>query len=348
MVDLPWRRAGLDHSAEARANVELLQTDVMRFMAILGFCLMAIFALVHSIPPAALTSEPETTTPAMLQRASIDQAYAELEALNQELDEVGAQVAQALAERDSTMAALGSLKQTEQTLSERYSRAERVYQQQLASIAEVGQKLRTQRDALTTLQQRRKVTHAALEGLENAKVTQGAMPQQSEPQRKQPTPPAVRTATAAPVPKPVAVAKPVAVPKPAPVAAKEPKQPEQKGYALRFSSDLSLRALIAQHRVGFFGFVGEDAWQLRIDGGVLKYRRAPLPKRFHEMTPETVPDAFVKALRDTAAPQSTGWGVTLPRAIQDQIQRHMDGDTGGILVIHPDGRVRLRADTAGG
>ena len=63
MADVPWRRAGLDHSAEARATVELLQTDVMRFMAILGFCLMAIFALVHSIPPSARTSESKTTAP---------------------------------------------------------------------------------------------------------------------------------------------------------------------------------------------------------------------------------------------------------------------------------------------
>ena len=39
-------------------EVEALQTDVMRFMAILGFCLMVIFALVQSIPTHKADSPP--------------------------------------------------------------------------------------------------------------------------------------------------------------------------------------------------------------------------------------------------------------------------------------------------
>lgn len=41
-----------------------LQTDVMRFMAILSLCLVAIFALVQSIPPSAVPPEASKPAPA--------------------------------------------------------------------------------------------------------------------------------------------------------------------------------------------------------------------------------------------------------------------------------------------
>jgi hypothetical protein len=50
-----------------------LQTDVMRFMAILALCLVAIFALVQSIPltPAEAQPEPDVVTPAPVPPAKI-------------------------------------------------------------------------------------------------------------------------------------------------------------------------------------------------------------------------------------------------------------------------------------
>ncbi len=48
---------GMDAEAGGAAD---LQTDVMRFMAILALCLVAIFALVQSIPLAPESSEPAT------------------------------------------------------------------------------------------------------------------------------------------------------------------------------------------------------------------------------------------------------------------------------------------------
>jgi hypothetical protein len=49
-----WGRPG----AGGPDEVEALQTDVMRFMAILGFCLMVIFALVKTMPMAPPDSGP--------------------------------------------------------------------------------------------------------------------------------------------------------------------------------------------------------------------------------------------------------------------------------------------------
>jgi hypothetical protein len=62
----PW----LDGSRE-EAELEALQTDVMRFTAILGLCLAAIFSLVHSaaleqaapVPPPVQAQRPVTPAP---------------------------------------------------------------------------------------------------------------------------------------------------------------------------------------------------------------------------------------------------------------------------------------------
>jgi len=49
--------------------VEALQTDVMRFMAILGFCLMVIFALVKTMPMAPPDSRPRSEAQKLMAHA---------------------------------------------------------------------------------------------------------------------------------------------------------------------------------------------------------------------------------------------------------------------------------------
>ena len=45
-----WQEEDMLSSQYVDSDTEALQTDIQRFMAILGFCLMAVFALVQSIP----------------------------------------------------------------------------------------------------------------------------------------------------------------------------------------------------------------------------------------------------------------------------------------------------------
>ena len=49
-------------------EVEALQTDVMRFIAILGICLMVIFALVQSLPVSSQGKQPRVYNKEILQR----------------------------------------------------------------------------------------------------------------------------------------------------------------------------------------------------------------------------------------------------------------------------------------
>ncbi|MBL3591010.1 MAG: hypothetical protein JMN24_14610 [gamma proteobacterium endosymbiont of Lamellibrachia anaximandri] len=80
------------YSADPHAGsggTDELQTDVMRFMAILGFCLMAIFALVQSLPQAA-SEEPkvveEKTDNSRLELEQLT-LIASLEQLNADLEQ---------------------------------------------------------------------------------------------------------------------------------------------------------------------------------------------------------------------------------------------------------------------
>ena len=43
----------------SESEIEALQTDVMRFIAILGICLMVIFALVQALPVSSNTNQPD-------------------------------------------------------------------------------------------------------------------------------------------------------------------------------------------------------------------------------------------------------------------------------------------------
>ena len=67
MYKRPWDRATYTGPHSDTGGGDELQTDVMRFMAILAFCLVAMFAIVQSIPlarpPAAMPVEPAIDLP---------------------------------------------------------------------------------------------------------------------------------------------------------------------------------------------------------------------------------------------------------------------------------------------
>ncbi len=62
MTRLPWQAGIFASGPDGERGGGELQTDVMRFMAILAFCLVAIFALVQSIPSAP-TRSPQPPEP---------------------------------------------------------------------------------------------------------------------------------------------------------------------------------------------------------------------------------------------------------------------------------------------
>ncbi len=80
------------HGSPALSNdVEMLQTDVMRFFAILCLCLMAIFALVKALPMAPPADRPTIAEPADL-KAEVQSLQFQIATLRKKLAETLTQV----------------------------------------------------------------------------------------------------------------------------------------------------------------------------------------------------------------------------------------------------------------
>ena len=284
---------------------ETLQSDVMRFMAILALCLVAIFALVQSLPLRPVEPMPEA-------------AAMPLDAPTQPVPEP---VTEDL-EIDSPPVV----------------------------PAPVGQ----------TSPEPREVVHVP---------APKPQPPQQAPQPKpevvaipKPVPRAVRRERPVkkpPIelaaPKPGIFATPQLPPAPEPLApqqAESPRNPpdlrEREGLLLRFDSDAALLALVTQRQVSVYAWVRNAAWRLSSERGVLRFTSATAPRRFHHMTPDTVPNAVVRALNTAVATggraaNDVSWGVTLPTGISRQLEPLTDKHASGTLVIHANGRVRFQS-----
>ncbi|MDJ0812444.1 MAG: hypothetical protein QNJ23_01855 [Woeseiaceae bacterium] len=152
----------------------------------------------------------------------------------------------------------------------------------------------------------------------------------------EPAPAPVPESPPAPAPEPVAVEPPVMEPVPEPT-------PEREGFTLRFESDLALKRLVARSVVGLYAFGEDSAVRLNVSGGRMSFWEASTPNQYHEMDSATVPADVVRALLRTAEVDATAirWGVTLPGAMQRELNDIIESAGGGALVIGADGNLRL-------
>jgi len=77
------------YGMQGEGDTEALQTDIQRFIAILGFCLMAIFALVQAIPVTSHEKETvidDLSQRVVLQKEELDHLKSENERLKEELN----------------------------------------------------------------------------------------------------------------------------------------------------------------------------------------------------------------------------------------------------------------------
>jgi len=87
MSYLPWQAPLPHHQSFADDQTEALQADVMRFMAILGLCLMAIFSIVQSLPFQVVDKNINTVTAAEISqnKSTVKQLADEIEDLKSSL-----------------------------------------------------------------------------------------------------------------------------------------------------------------------------------------------------------------------------------------------------------------------
>jgi len=219
---------GADADAGGAAD---LQTDVMRFMAILSLCLVAIFALVQSIPMTPTETMPTPPAPAISQ------------------------------EKPAAM--------------------------KVESPAEI--KLTRPAPVKTTVQE-----------------------------------------------EPIVVRRPRAQPAP-----KLP--PVEKGFSLRFETDLALTRLVEQNAVGLYVITAGKSVRMSIDNNKMSFWPASTPGQFHEMDIATVPEQVTAVYRRDHGDQSENskWGVTLPGGMSQQLNQYLAEYDGGSLIIDASGGLRL-------
>ena len=307
-------------------DTEALQTDVMRFMAIIGLCLMAVFALVQGIPVQEKGKTAQSAQAARLReevrvqqlrvqelqlelqglKAAMQRTQQQLAATEQTLDQVTSRAQQARSERDRLLTEVDGL--------------EHALERKQLELADIEQAARQKQQDVVALEGRLSKVRASLE--ENRRKL-AVLKREAQP---------------------AAPALPVAV-KPDPEPVRPPETvPQRQGFTLRFVSDAALDALVAAGRVTLYAMADRQAWRLSLEADRTVAAREPSPGWFHEMSSITVPENYIQGLAN--APDAAGvsdivWGVQLPVATREAIASLTRGRQGGELVIRADGQVEL-------
>lgn len=320
------------HSSPALSDdVEMLQTDVMRFFAILCLCLMAIFALVKALPIAPPADSPTIAEPADL-KAEAESLQIQIAALKKKLAEALTQVQSASAAAEQSAMQVKAAAEDEREILARLSDRKQQLIKVTQSLHRTRRELKRRGDKLAGIvmdidakQQiqsgLRSQIRAETQNLAEIKAAlDRANRKVNQTLRRSQDPP--RSASA---PNPV-------------------KPSDKKGYTLRFASDEALQALVSGGQVVFYAIAGKKTWQLRLTGGRPGYISAANPARIYEMEAATVPIEYTSAFEQQVAAfgrTAVTWGVTLPAQTTASINRIIKGQNGGDLVIMPGGEVIL-------
>lgn len=319
-------------SASRAADTENLHTDVMRFMAILGLCLAAIFALVQSVPVRGTNGLPQRPS----QDAAQSDATPEQERLGKlqaEISRLTEQIRKTREQNDSAEQALAVTRKQLRTATDEAGQTHEERDRTESELQDLARRLQRKRSDLSGIQQRlqqKSDSLVALErqlGEEQAKLGRVQVELKALRSQQQPV---VRRKPAEPTQPPVS-------------------QPTRQGFTLRFASSGVLAHLVSARIVSLYGMLDSKAWRLSLPGGHPAFTPDVFPDQYHEMTPATVPPAYVQALAQTQGVPKAGavvWGVRLPpetkRAIAD-LTRNLKG---GDLVIGANGKLYLNEEAS--
>ncbi len=318
-------------SGAGGGDTEALQTDVMRFLSIIGLCLMAVFALVQGIPVQEKGKSVQSSQAARLrqdvrvQQARVQELQAGLHTLKSAMFR--------------TQRVLVSAEHHLERLDRQTQLAREARDRLEAQVEGLGRRLEQGRRELADIEQASLQEQQNLAGLQGRLSGVQAQLDRSRKEiaiLKRPSR-QTRQETAGPVTR----TRPP--PAPAPVSVTSP-EPDRQGFTLRFVSDEALDRLVAAGSVTLYAMAEKQAWRLSLDAGRPVAARGPYPGWFHEMSAVTVPAHYLHGLDN--APDGPGssavvWGVQLPSATRQAIASLTRGQPGGELVIRGDGQVVL-------
>lgn len=309
-------------------EIEMLQTDVMRFMAIIGLVLMAIFALIQSLQVGPTDPRPKLEDPVQLaqEAAKLKQ---KIHQLRQQLVETEARLNQVRQETQQAMrlqeqAALQAqqaddlraiqTRQAEKTRKEwaqvarSLQQARRALVEQEQQLAVLNQQIQQRQRSLIELRREIAIQNRALAAIEQKLAALDNTLPKSPSQ-----------APEAPVPE---------APTP--------------GFNLHFASEEALTFLVRTQQVKLYAMLGKRAWQLKSNSRSDDFQASSLPTQFYEMDPQTVPQNYLLAVKKKVTALDAlelTWGVILPQRTRNQISRLMSQHSGGELVIQKNSTV---------
>jgi len=313
-------------------EVEVLQTDVMRFFAILCLCLMAIFALVKALPMAPPGGLPTIVEPRDLksETEALQNYTAELK---EKLAQLKTQVQTAAVEAEKSAASAAAAEKKEQETLNRLNIARQEFKG-------VSQSLEASR---TALEIREKKLAEILNDLNDKQRIRSALQSQIEKETQHLADIRTSLEQAREQLKRRLPAKPPSAK--IPPAETQLPPPGRSGFTLRFASDEVLQQLVRRGRVAFYAIAGKKAWQLKPQNERPVYVPVQIPRQFYEMQTATVPGEYSGAFQGQVAAfgrTAVTWGVTLPSQTTADIQRIIEDRIGGDLVITADGEVELK------
>ncbi len=312
-------------------DAEMLQTDVMRFFAILCLCLMAIFALVKTLPMAPPENGPAIAEPAD-QKAETKLLQKKIAALKEKLDEMQTRVqAATVAAEHASVQAIKAAK-TEEAVRDRVAKVKQELEKASQTLGDIRREIEMREfkleQILADIADKRRVRTGLKTQIENE--TQGLTKILEKMEQVQEKLDQNRKANQTPVKKPPAVT--------------PPPEPVQKGFTLRFASDDALEKLISDGKVNFYAIAGKNAWRLGLSDGNPVYIAVEFPRQIYEMETPTVPIDYAAVFQRQIAVfgrRTLTWGVTLPERTTDSINLMVKDRKGGDLIITSNGEVKL-------
>jgi hypothetical protein len=312
-------------------DVEMLQTDVMRFFAILCLCLMAIFTLVKALPMSPPAGRPTISEPADI-KAEAQSLQLQIATLRRKLAESRTQVQMASIAAEQAAIQAKKAAEDEKFIISRLEQRQQELKAANRSLNRTRQKLRRSElklaGLISDIDKKQQISSALKSRIKHeTKNLQKIQIDLDRANANVSERQAEKTDTSIKPPEP-----------------DTPRASAREGFVLKFASDNALQTLIAGKRVNFFALTGTKAWKLRLTGGRPGYIASSNPGQIYEMEPATVPTAYRVAFQQQVAAfgrSAVTWGVTLPIQTTASINRLVKGQKPGDLVIMPDGKVDL-------
>lgn len=309
-----WNQENLLESRAGDAETEALQTDVLRFLAILGFCLMAVFALVQAIPVTSDTRGPL------------------IESLKKRIESQNAEIAQLKKENERLKAAFASAKAAVRE-EEKEQDLRKAFGQALARLEEMRERLSgLERENLSRETNEENLRRRLEERSRAIKRVQEEKAELEELLREKA---ADAAKVSAPKPKP----------EPQPDTSEDRAEPKKEGgLYVAFASDGVFLDLLRAGRIKMFIRIvnADQVFQVSHKGGEFDFSTGSPAGGLDlwELGEDTVPDSLLKAFSDwtTLASKKKMLIVGLPSDISRQIRSRVS--EGGRLIIMSGGKVR--------